>query len=385
MPTQGYVSDGNSTTTPLGLGTVFNGTYEETLHWGSLQVFILSNVASTADGLKFIWSEDGVTDHITDNVFTYRITDDDGNPTSSGQSFTADIRANFFRLQFNKSALDNQTTFVVCTTLREHVLSVPHRRLTRLLQDNDQGIITHGQISRFQEIQIDEGNLLGAGGVFNSAVQSGRRYNQLLISAFSDVVSAVGGLQIKFYRDNTNIDHTLSYTYTPGVTRPIKVPMLSRNFSVHYTNGPTPQAAFRLSYFRNVFGDTALYSLGHPNAPEWTSGDGEVIPILKRLATLAVLPATGRSITDRSLAVAAGGIAEQLMAANSNRTALAVANPMHQSEILWVSPVGTAAVNGQGSFPIFPGGMWEPFVPPTGAISVLAPTTGTRVSAWEAS
>jgi len=101
-------------------------------------------------------------------------------------------------------------------------------------------------------------------------------------------------------------------------------------------------------------------------------------------AAFPVFDAEGVAYTDRSLAVTEGGTAQQLMAANPTRRAVFVANTLHNTETIWINFLGgSAAVQGQGSIPIFPGGSWEPFKPPLGAISVLAPTTGTKVTAGE--
>lgn len=93
----------------------------------------------------------------------------------------------------------------------------------------------------------------------------------------------------------------------------------------------------------------------------------------------------GLPYTDRSLAITLGGTAEPLMAANAVREAVIVVNPMENMETIWINPFGgTAAVSGLGSIPIFAGGSWEPYRAPRGAISVLAPTSGTNITAGEA-
>jgi hypothetical protein len=105
------------------------------------------------------------------------------------------------------------------------------------------------------------------------------------------------------------------------------------------------------------------------------------------MAYIPQFPVTiaGQTYVDRSLAVTTGGVAQQLMAAQATRKLVSVVNTIHNAEIIWVNSVGgAAAVEGLGSIPIVPGGNWEPVVPPLGAISVLAPTTGTKITAWEA-
>jgi len=282
MPTTSTL---NSTVTPLGLGTQFRGIYEEVIPFSSVQVMIYSDVPSTTDGLRFVWSDDGITDRVTDHVYTYRTTDDEGNPYTSAQVINPEIRGKWLLVEFNKSALLNQTAFVIATVLREGTLMPPTRRLSRQLQDDDQGLLTSTQVSRGFRTQISTSTPLGVGATFATGVQGGRDFNRLMVTVFADQDSAADGLEIRFYGNNTQVDHTIRRTYVAADgMAPLVVPMLGRNFSVHYTNGGTLQGTFRLNIFRMVLGESNTYSLGQPGDGAWDgTGDANVTQILKRL------------------------------------------------------------------------------------------------------
>ena len=55
------ISTGNSTTTPLGIGGVFTGDWEDITQYPAIAFASLSDQASAADGVKFQWSADGST------------------------------------------------------------------------------------------------------------------------------------------------------------------------------------------------------------------------------------------------------------------------------------------------------------------------------------
>lgn len=383
---QGVISEQNVTTTPLGLATSWQGAYEAVLHWGSAQVFIFSDVPSVTDGVQFLWSDDGITDRITDHAYTYLLTDDLGNPSNPGRSYNLDFRAPYLKIKFTKSGADNQTVFRVVTTLRETPWAPPVRRLSRRPGDEDQGLVTHTHLAQFWRSQARTTTPLAGGASFNTGLITIKQGNQLRISITADVDSAANGVRVDWYNDTALIDDTLFFTYSAASPfRPLVLPALGREFRITYTNGATPQGTFRMNWTIGSWGgDALLYALGHPNESAWVSGDGTVVQLLKRLVSEVLLPGTGAAYTDRSLAVTTGGTAQQLMAANASRKALYVHNTGHNAEIIWASDGGTAAVQGLRSVAIAPYGYWSPKPAPLGAISILAPTTGTKVTAGEA-
>lgn len=211
--------------------------------------------------------------------------------------------------------------------------------------------------------------LLGIGGVFTGTWEDCHHYGSVSVSAWSNRASAANGFVLQFSNDAVNVIKSITRTLAAGTGEWIRDEIPAKWVRVVYTNGGIAQTTFSLEMLKKYI-DVARVAV-----------ESEDDPVNVVVTTL--VPATGVAYTDRSLAVAVGGTAEPLMAANAARKVLGVANPMENMEIVWVSAVTTAAVQGLGSIPIFPGGMWEPEVPPLGAISVLAPTTGTNVSAWE--
>ncbi|TDN70407.1 hypothetical protein [Paraburkholderia sp. BL10I2N1] len=75
------------------------------------------------------------------------------------------------------------------------------------------------------------------------------------------------------------------------------------------------------------------------------------------------------------------GVATSMVSSNTSRKSLEVVNP--GSQVLWVSPTTTAAANGPGSLPVYPGGSWVPPLPYSGAISVYGPAAGQPVTIYE--
>lgn len=97
---------------------------------------------------------------------------------------------------------------------------------------------------------------------------------------------------------------------------------------------------------------------------------------LAALESITAVPTSG-SLTNRSGTIATGGAAQDAAAANSSRKYLFLLNPQTETEILWFSTVATA-VAASPSIPLYPGQSFEMngFVCSTGAVSVIAATTG---------
>lgn len=96
--------------------------------------------------------------------------------------------------------------------------------------------------------------------------------------------------------------------------------------------------------------------------------------------TATTTPSAG-ALTDRSGSITTGGTRQQVMAANTSRKYLVVANP---SDTTMYIKIGANAVSGEG-IPIYPGGAYEPgpFIP-TGTVDIICATTGKKFTAYEA-
>jgi len=91
----------------------------------------------------------------------------------------------------------------------------------------------------------------------------------------------------------------------------------------------------------------------------------------------------GGTLTDRSGTITTGFTAQQAAAANTSRHYLFIQNPSTAPGSLWFSTVATA-VAASPSIELVPGASYETgsFVP-TGAVSVIAATTGHAFTARE--
>lgn len=89
----------------------------------------------------------------------------------------------------------------------------------------------------------------------------------------------------------------------------------------------------------------------------------------------APFTAAGGTITE-------GGTSQALLAANADRRYLFVQN-ISATEVLGIG-IGVAATTDTPSVLVGPGGTWEPPVAPTQALEVVAATTGTKFSVFEA-
>lgn len=118
----------NSTETPLGSSTLWEGVFEEALHFAAITTTIKSDVASLSDGVQFVWSPDKVSSYVTFPVYTYRLLDDYGNPLG-GQVFVSEIYGRYFQVAFNKD-ISVQSQFSVQTILHYAPIQLPLAKLT---------------------------------------------------------------------------------------------------------------------------------------------------------------------------------------------------------------------------------------------------------------
>jgi hypothetical protein len=96
-------------------------------------------------------------------------------------------------------------------------------------------------------------------------------------------------------------------------------------------------------------------------------------------------PTPDGTITDRSVTITAGGTAQTAAPANPTRVYLLIQNPSAAPGPVWFS-TSTTAVADSPAIELAPGQAWESpaSVCPTGAISVIAATTGAKVTIKEA-
>lgn len=87
---------------------------------------------------------------------------------------------------------------------------------------------------------------LAGGAAFTGTSEEVKDFGSIVISVFSDQASATDGLSIQQSSNGTNWDITDTYTVAASTGKTFQVQPAARFFRVVYTNGATPQTAFRL-------------------------------------------------------------------------------------------------------------------------------------------
>lgn len=88
---------------------------------------------------------------------------------------------------------------------------------------------------------------LGGAGTFTGLAEDVKDFASIAVQVFSDQVSATDGLSIQQSSDGTNWDISDTYTIPASNGKTYSVQPTSRYFRIVYTNGGTPQGAFRLA------------------------------------------------------------------------------------------------------------------------------------------
>ncbi|MEE8598097.1 MAG: hypothetical protein V3S69_00995, partial [Dehalococcoidales bacterium] len=115
----GMVSTGNSTGTPLGIGGVFTGVYEDTLNYNTITVGLTADESSAADGLVIEWSDDGIT-MVQDDRFTIS--------PNGGKVYTFSPANRYFRAVYTNGGVA-QTIFSLQTILKKGGFKASSHRL----------------------------------------------------------------------------------------------------------------------------------------------------------------------------------------------------------------------------------------------------------------
>jgi len=128
------VSDGNTTTTPLGAGVKFPGVWTQSLSHGIVSVGACSDQDSATDGLKIEWSSDGVNT-CQDDVFSIL-----GGAIGSGKTFTFSPPTEYFRVTYENGATP-QTRFSLQTILRPGFKPSSHRMQDDIVAEDDAELV----------------------------------------------------------------------------------------------------------------------------------------------------------------------------------------------------------------------------------------------------
>lgn len=94
---------------------------------------------------------------------------------------------------------------------------------------------------------------LGNGGNFTGTAFDMNAYASWSVNVFADKASATNGFKIQWSDDGTNWDFTDQTTYVASVGNMVTFGRKARYVRVNYTNGTTPQGAFRVTAYAQPF------------------------------------------------------------------------------------------------------------------------------------
>lgn len=125
----GTVSTGNSTTTLLGNGEVFTGSWTDVKNYAEIAIGIYSDKASATNGVDVQWSNDGTTIHDHDYSTL---------AASIGDGRTYNPMFRYFRLVYTNGT-QAQTAFSIVTTLKPIATKGSSHRIADTLRDQNDG------------------------------------------------------------------------------------------------------------------------------------------------------------------------------------------------------------------------------------------------------
>ena len=199
------VSTANSTSTPLGSGGTFTGTVEEVTKYGSIAVFVYSDVASATDGCIVEYSTDGVN---FDDSDTYTV------PANNGKFFTFGPEARYFRVRYINGT-SAQTTFRLQTILRARPMKYSSHRADDLIEENSDTELVRAVTSEIGLTLANENKIffgpteanLATGGSENRAIllrnPAGSGKTLFVGLCVLDMLTKGGQATIRIYKDPT--------------------------------------------------------------------------------------------------------------------------------------------------------------------------------------
>lgn len=131
------VSTLNSSTTILGIGVVFTGTFESVKNYAMLTVSIFTDKASANDGLAFQWSSDGTNVDRTEASSVL---------ANAGRAFSLTVRAQYFRIVYTNGAVA-QTSFRLQTVLHSTGVGLITKPLDVVLSTENFALLTQSVIA----------------------------------------------------------------------------------------------------------------------------------------------------------------------------------------------------------------------------------------------
>lgn len=250
MPVSG-VEPGNSTTTLLGAGGVFTGTWFSAENFVSIDVLIKTDVNSAVDGAAVDYSYDGVS--ITRTIVATVV------GSSNGIYFSVPREAKFFRVRYTNGA-SPQTNFTLQTLLSSTVsglAAIPigasiTSSTTALISRSvitgegpESGIYINKKATAISTLNTTSTNL-GSDATFTGPWEDVSGYATISVICKANVASATDGLKLELSTDGVTVHNDDLYTVAANSGKVFSVPAYGKYFRVRYTNGGTAQSSFAL-------------------------------------------------------------------------------------------------------------------------------------------
>jgi hypothetical protein len=250
------VDANNSTTSNLGIGGIFTGSWTEVEPWNGISVLINGTSASTAPGtLVMQFSNDGVT---VTRTITVAVAD-----VAGASPRTLGVIAKYFRVVYTNGGVA-QLTFSLQTMLHSSQVNLVSRLDQSLAGMDD--VTNVRSVSSGQQPDGDYVNRKADGTAFayETPLLAGGSYDsgwidtdgwisiELFIS--TDQLSAIGGIVVEFTDDvqgpqTVRATQTFSYREVDVEQTYLQLDIPTRldGFRVRYTNGSVDQGSFFIS------------------------------------------------------------------------------------------------------------------------------------------
>jgi len=139
----GLIDPNNSSTTPLGIGASFNGSYVDITEYGIAYVSVYSDVDSATDGLVVSQSIDGTNAYFTDE---FSITG------TRGKNFAINCHANYLKVDYTNGG-SVQTTFQIQLKLNADGLASSHRVKDDITTDDDARLVKSVLMTKANDLE----------------------------------------------------------------------------------------------------------------------------------------------------------------------------------------------------------------------------------------
>lgn len=270
----GTSDSGNSSSSTLGGGATFTGTWLSVQEYEACIVSVTTDQSSAASGLVIQHSSDASTVHQSES---YTV-------TSPGTVVTVKHKNRYLRVTYTNGATPQGSfNLEVVNKVASSVAGLTDAELRASAVSTSEDFSSAGTIDAANSTT----STLGGGGTFTgSSFTDVTRYATSSVVINTDQASASNGLVIQFSIDGVTVDRTRTYDVPSGSTAH-QVTNVSQYLRIVYTNGATPQGTFRLQTMHHVSRSLPVTS----TITETITGDTDVQVVR---AVVAASDATGQ-------------------------------------------------------------------------------------------